>query len=142
MANEDLEISGANEFAEELEKMLQEQPKICEKALKSVGNKFRKRVRQVTKESTEKITGKLIRGYSLSKVSRNGFGDMDIDFYATSPHFHLVEHGHVQKDKKGKEIGVVPGRLMVHQVREEFKDTMPEELQKALDILLKKEGLL
>lgn len=144
MSDMDFTISGLSELTESLQKAVKAYPDKAEKTLKASGNKFKKRVCQITDEAEIKEhTGNLKKGYKVSKV--HGYGtDMEIDFHGetkTNPHFHLIENGHEQISKDGNHIGFVPGYHIVAQARTEYKNVLPKELDKMCKKILKESNL-
>lgn len=143
-------ITGLEELTEDLKKAVKIYPDKAMETLETTGKKFKNRVIKITNEATEKHTGNLAKGYKLDPV--NGFGvNMSVDFRATAPHFHLIENGHNQVSQKtrnghpieggGQVIGFVPGRLIVHQAREEYRVKMPQIMTDMLDEILRESDL-
>ncbi|EOS27623.1 hypothetical protein C806_00070 [Lachnospiraceae bacterium 3-1] len=145
-------IDGIEELREEFQTAIKKYPCIAEEALLAAGKKFRNAVKKETRSATFTGTGNLLKGYKLDPVE--GYGPyMHINFRATAPHFHLIENGHelvTHKTKNGKKlrnggqnIGFVPGRLIVAAVRADYNESkFPEEMEKALEKLLKESNLL
>lgn len=74
--------------------------------------------------------------YKLSKVEYDKDGSL-ISMTNTSPLFHLVENGHVVKNKKGgPELGFVPGKHMVETAMIELDQSMPVIVNAWLDKVL------
>ena len=148
----DVSITGIEELMEERQDAIKKYPDIAKEALEDAGKKFKNAVKKETRRATFTHTGNLLKGYKLDKVEGQG-SFMHINFRATAPHFHLIENGHElvsQKTKKGKRlknggqnIGFVPGRLIVAAVRADFSEgKFPEEMEKAMEKLLKESRLL
>ena len=148
--SEQFSISGLDELKADLEKAVKLYPDKSEESLKKAGKQFKNRVVKITHEATFKHTGKLTKGYKLDPVE--GFGvNMQINFRGTAPHFHLIENGHNQVSQKtrngktikggGKVIGFVPGRMIVHQAREEFREKLPEIMEEMLHKILRESDL-
>lgn len=145
-------ITGIGELMEEMQDAIKKYPDIAKEALEVSGKKFKNAVKKETRSATFTHTGNLQKGYKLDGVE--GYGPyMHINFRATAPHFHLIENGHElvsQRTKKGKKlksggqsIGFVPGRLIVAAVRADFSENrFPEEMEKAMEKLLKESHLL
>ena len=148
--NEQFSISGLDELRADLEKAVKLYPDKSEKMLKKAGKQFKNRVIKITHEATAHHTGNLAKGYKIDQVQ--GFGiNMQVNFRATAKHFHLIENGHemvvgrVKKGRKiikeGKVVGYVPGRLIVHQVREEYRTELPKIMEKMLEEILRESDL-
>lgn len=140
MAEIELTLEGIEELQESLASAIQRYPDLAEERLIETGKKFKKRVIQLTKESTTKKTGKLLKGYKLDKI-RGYRMNMEQDFRGTAPHFHLVEKGHELLNKKGEVIGWVPGKFMVKRTRDEFGKEMPKVMEQLLEDMIRECGL-
>lgn len=133
-------ITGLDELKEDLKKAVKLYPDKAEKTLKSTCNQFKKRVCQITDEAgIKEHTGNLKKGFKVGQVT--GYGsDMEIKFYGETkrnPHFHLIENGHNQITKDGKNVGFVPGYHIVAQARTEYKSELPKQLNKMCKKILK-----
>ena len=151
----DITITGLEELTEDLEKAIKLYPNKAKETLQSTGQEFRKRAKKITHEAVFEKTGNLVKGYKLEPVKEVGV-DMHVNFRATAPHFHLIENGHNQVKqytktlKNGDEIelkgggqviGFVPGRLIVHQAREEYRVKMPQIMDEMLEEILRESDL-
>jgi hypothetical protein len=126
------DLNGFSDLQENLQKAIKKYPDMGAERLENISKDFKKRVIQITKQSVDSHTGKLIRGFKLDKM--RGFGvNMEKDFRGTAPHFHLIENGHNQVTKDGRNVVWVPGRLIVKQARDEYADKMPQEMQKLIE---------
>jgi hypothetical protein len=126
------DLNGFSDLQENLQKAIKKYPDMGAERLENISKDFKKRVIQITKQSVDSHTGKLIRGFKLDKM--RGFGvNMEKDYRGTAPHFHLIENGHNQVTKDGRNVGWVPGRLIVKQARDEYADKMPQEMQKLIE---------
>lgn len=148
----DVSIDGIEELREEFQAAIKKYPDIAADALKYTGRRFKNDVIKETRSAVGQKTGNLIAGYRIAPIEVYG-PYMYINFHATAPHFHLIEKGHdivTQKNRNGKKIknggrvtGWVPGRLIVSKVRSDYNESkFPEEMEKALDKLLKESNLL
>ena len=138
-----VEITGSEELQKSLEEAIRRYPDLAEKRIRMAGLKFKRDVVKKTKDVTRTRKGKLLKGYKVSKVQ--GYGkDMHVDFMATAPHFHLVEHGHVQYSRNGKPrkpVGFTPGKHMVKQTVEGFGPEMEKRMTELRDDILRESGL-
>ncbi len=129
-------------------------PDMAQAALENTGKIFKRDMVKETYHAVEKRTGNLIKGYKLGRVEGFGSG-MRINFYAEgkkNPHFHLVEKGHklvTPKTRKGnvlrnggRNIGIVPGRLIVDKVKKDYDKKLVKEATEQLDCLLKEHRLV
>ena len=129
-------LSGLDELNSSLKKAIKAYPDLAEERLKKIGNKFKKEVKEKTDEEVKTRSGKLKKGYKLSKVYGYGI-NMQIDFMGTAPHFHLVENGHVKYNRKGEVIGFTPGKHVVDKAEKNFQDILPNELKKLVEDISK-----
>ena len=99
-------------------------------------------MRQETNISAEnkKSLGK-IRNYKVSQVQ--GLGAYQyVELSAKSPHFHLVEHGHVLKSHKKETIGFVPGKHVMENEIKKYQEQVPAMTEAMIETLLREEGLI
>lgn len=140
--NTGISCSGLEELERDLEKAVSLYENKAKETLQRNGKKFKNRVRKITATAVQQRTGNLSKGYRLSKVKGEGM-NMEIEFRATAPHFHLIENGHEltangRNGEKGTKVGkgFVAGRLIVNQAREEYRTILPQELQNMVNELL------
>ena len=146
----EIRLDGMEELRADLLRAVRAEPGMARTALEKAGKKFKSAVIKETYSAVEKKTGNLAKGYKLDPVE--GFGNgMHINFRATAPHFHLVENGHeqvTQKTRKGKKlrnggrnIGFVPGRLIVAKVRVEYGTKFPKDVAEQFNKMLEENNL-
>ncbi|WP_045904210.1 HK97 gp10 family phage protein [Clostridium botulinum] len=132
----EMSFEGLTALREDFEYIRNYLPYVEDELLEKSGKKLRKYCKDRTPIKDHK--GKHVKNsYKLSEVKRES--DVNyIEMANTSPHFHLVERGHRQVSKSGREIGFIPGIHMVERGSEEFDAQFPEEVEKMLDKMLKK----
>ena len=141
MATYGFEIDGLDELEKDLMKAQEEFPKEMRSELRKIANEFKRECIKKTPQAQHH------RGNPKSAL-RKKYGTRTIQnddetlalVFNSAPHFHLVEKGH-ELVKNGKTIGWVPGKHMMEQTRNEFAPKVPEKFEKALDNVLKKNGL-
>lgn len=152
------DLKGFEELKENLASAIKKYPDLAEERLEDTAKKFKNRVIKITRSAVDRKTGNLIKGYKLDKL--RGYGiNMEKNFKATAPHFHLIEHGHeiitpktkTVKTKRGKKKvnlknggqskGWVPGRLIVKQARDEYSEIMPKVMQELIEDITRECGL-
>lgn len=131
-----IEIHGLDEFKDAIEKVKKKYPDRAEAELRKLGNMLKKKAIQKTPESKSEHKYKLKKSYHLSQTKQVG-GTIYIEFWNSSPHFHLIERGHRIVDRNGKSHGFKPGVHMVEKSTEELNEEMPEELEAWLDDVYK-----
>jgi len=110
---EDFEIrfSGMDSLRTKLEEVRAKYPYKEEEILLKLGATLKTKAKEKTPTGASKKH--LKSQYKLSKVNYEKDG-ANITMTNTSPLFHLVEKGHVIKNKKGgSSLGFVPGKHMV-----------------------------
>lgn len=134
------DFSNMEEFKNQLADVAKEFPATCEKHLKKVGNKFKKIVKQKSPDSGSEHKGKLNKSWK-SEVKGYDGEDLQMDIWSTSPHFHLVDRGHVQKTPSGRVTGFVQGKHMLQATAQEVEaDVLPAEMEKLYKDIGKKLG--
>lgn len=145
-----ISLNGLEELRASMEQAVRIWPNKVEESIEESGKELKKEVIQETKSAVNRKTGNLIKGFKLDKMQNYGI-HMEQNFRGTAPHFHLIENGHEKvkqykrRGKKikdgGKNIGFVPGRLIVGKVRRTYKDKFYENMQKTCDEILKESKL-
>lgn len=132
----DYEITGLKELQAKFIAAENEYPYESEKKIKSIGNKFRRAVIEKTPDSGKANKRKLTKRY---KTEIKGYREyMQFNFWSTAPHFHLIERGHKNIAKDGREYGFTPGVHMVEKTVQEFEEIVPQEVEKFLNKVISK----
>lgn len=144
-----IEISGLDELSEDLRRVARKFPDKSGEELKKAAREVRKDVVAMVKndtdehivkgqESTRSLTRVL--NYEISPVQ--DFNERQfVNISAKSPHFHLLEHGHLLVSHKGRVIGFVPGYHFMDRARKECSKKLPERMEKMVNHLLESENL-
>ena len=136
----EFELSGLDELVNDLEKAIKIYPDFAEDSLKKMGTQLKKDVVKETKATVKKHTGKLIKGYKVSKVQ--GYGtNMFVEFSGTAPHFHLIENGHVKKSSSGQTLGFKEGYHIVSKTAAGYNDKMADALNVMVNKILRESDL-
>lgn len=128
----DFKIEGIEEFQNKLKLIERKAPDRILDKLDKEGNKLRRAVRK----NTPVRTGKLRKGYRLTKVEKIQ-GGYEKGLYSKVPYFHLVERGHRKVTPSGKEVGWSDGVFMVEKTVKEQEDPIMNDLKDWLDELFK-----
>ena len=140
MSDDGFDISGLDEYKTHITVMANEFPATAEKHLKKIGNKFKKIVKEKSPESGKDHKKKLKDSWK-SEVKGYTGAELSMDIWSTSPHFHLVDRGHVQKDKNGVAKGFVQGKHFLEATAQEVEsDVLPVEIEKLFNDISKKLG--
>jgi hypothetical protein len=140
MSDDGFSFEGLDEFKQQLTDASNQFPATCEKHLKKIGNKFKKIVKQKSPDSGKDHKNKLNKSWK-SEVRGYSGEDLQMDIWSTSPVFHLVDRGHIQKDKNGVVKGFVQGKHFLERTAQEVEsDVLPIEIEKLFNDISKKLG--
>lgn len=130
MSDDGLTFTNFEEFKADILKVANEFPLESEKRLKRIGSKFVKIVKEKSPDSGKATKRKLNKSWKTEVTGYKG-EDLALNIWSTSPHFHLVDRGHVQTDKKGNPKGFVQGKHFLAATAQEVEsDILPQELEK------------
>jgi hypothetical protein len=128
------------EYNQQIFEIADQYPATCEMHLKKIGNKFKAIVKKKSPDSGKDSKKKLNKSWK-SEVKGYTGTDLQVDIWSTSPHFHLVDRGHVQKTPNGKVTGFVQGKHFLEATAQEVEsEVVPQEIEKLFDDLEKKLG--
>jgi len=139
------------EYAGKLAKVTSKYPDLAEKELRKLANSFKKTAIEKTPEfektpdtnpgsGDDNAKHRLKKSYHISKTQQAG-DNLYIEFYSSSPHYHLVERGHYITDSSGIVLGWKPGVFMVENTGKELDAEAPAELEKWLNKMVKRYNL-
>ena len=115
-----------------------EMNKESRKFLQKEGNKLKKKTLSKAKSLTNKKTGNYYKGIKRGKVySYKSKENKSVRVYGGSSHSHLIEYGHRQMTKDGKEVGFVQGKHVFEKAKNEFKSEFNSDCEKFAEDLLK-----
>lgn len=120
MSETGFKIEGMDDFKRNLNEVLETYTDTSEKHLKRIGNKLKKTAKDRTPSSPYEHRKKLKKSWK-SKVE--GLEDLEYKLRNASPHYHLVERGHVQKTPGGRVTGFVQGRHFFDLAFKEFEQS-------------------
>ena len=140
----EFEYKEFNEFQEKLLKIAKEKfPRESKNFMGRAGNKLRSNVKKAYITRVRKKTGNLLKGISRGRPYLYQKDQFQVRVKNKAPHAHLIEHGHVMKDKdgtpikrNGKEI-FVEGKHIVGEVYRNFEPQFAEMTDEFVDDLLK-----
>lgn len=145
-----IEISGLDELSEDLRRIARKFPDRAGEELQKEAKELRKDVVAMVKNDTdehltkdgEKTKRSLTKASSYEISPVQGFNERQfVDISAKSPHFHLLENGHLLVSHKGRVIGFVPGYHFMDRARKECSKKLPERMEKMVNHLLESENL-
>lgn len=160
-----IEVEGLEELADAFDDLIKKYPDRAGDLLVKQAKELRKDVVKQVKndtdtEGTSKRSLAKTGSYAISQVK--GFGDQQyVEVSAKSPHFHLLENGHmkvvprkrtIKKDNGekvkiinsngGQVIGFVPGYHFMDVASRKRQLHIPEAVADTVNELLKEEGLI
>lgn len=131
-------MSSFDEFVQDINNVANEFPFEAEKQLVKITNKFKKIVREKSPDSGKATKRKLKKSWK-SEIKGASGQELQANIWSTSPHFHLVDRGHVLKDAHGNIKGFVQGKhFLAATVQEVERDVLPEEMEKFFKKIKKK----
>lgn len=144
--NADFYFENLDEFRAKLDGIAGAYTETTEKHLKRAGNKLRKLAAENTPVSGVERTsrkGKKVKPLHKSwkgKVTGLSTDEIQYELRNTSKVYHLVERGHVMKNRRGEVVGFVGGRHFFDRTLQAFEqsDALREELEKFMQEMKKK----
>lgn len=124
----------------EVLRLAKKYPKETKKFLQSQGNKLKARVKKKAKSKLKEKSGNYIKGFKRGKVYRYNQEEDTVRVYNNMPHAHLIEYGHIIKDKTGKEHGFKKGDRILEEARAEFQDEFVKNADGLIDEIIKNGG--
>jgi hypothetical protein len=140
--DEGIEFENMDEFLAKIANVADEYPGTAEKHLRRTGNKLKRELVEASPDSGHD-SKKKIKKMWRTKTSGLVGSELETQVYSKSPHFHLVDRGHVIKDKKGNTHGFVQGQHFLDKTVDKFQSSgeVEAELSKlAREIKRKMEG--
>lgn len=124
----------------EVLRLAKKYPKETKKFLQSQGNKLKARVKKKAKSKLKEKSGNYLKGFKRGKVYKYNQEEDTVRVYNNMPHAHLIEYGHVIKDKTGKEHGFKKGYRILEEARTEFQDEFVKNADGLMDEIIKNGG--
>lgn len=134
-----MEMEGLTEFQNDLLEVAQKKlPKESFKAMRKIGSKARTKVARKARTIVKKKTGNYQKGFKRGKAFKDSEGKYVVRVINSQPHAHLIEYGHQQVTKDGRNVGFVTGKHVLANGMAEFDNsgTFEKELLNWLDDLL------
>lgn len=113
-----------------------EMPRETKKFVRKEGQKLKTKTRKKARSKVKKRTGNYLKGIKNGKVYKySGNGGTSIRVYSGKPayHAHLIEYGHIIKNKSGEEVGFAPGYHVFQEAADEFQPEFYSDTQKFID---------
>lgn len=134
------DITELSEFETKLISLANEKmPKESKKFLRDEGTKLRKKTLSKAKQKVKKDAGNYFKSIKKGKVYiYKGNDALSIRVYSSAPHAHLIEKGHRQVTKDGKEVGLVSGKRIFEESQIQFASEYYSDVQRFIDDVLNK----
>lgn len=113
--------------------------KETKKFLKKEGIKLKNKTIFTAKNRVKKKTGNYLKGIKSGKVYEYK-GAYACRTYSIAPHAHLIEYGHIKKDREGREHGPQRGYYVFTTAAKDFEDEFYNDTEKFIDDVLMKNG--
>lgn len=141
-----LNFEGIEELQESFQELVKKYPDRAGEILQENAKKLRKEAAQDMREhkKSKKESKKSLTkpgSYGISPIKRFGENQY-IEIKAKSPHFHLVEHGHVLHPRGGRAAGFVQGKHMMENAVKRYEGNAVKKTKEMVDALLKEAGLI
>ena len=148
MADMKIDFIGLDEFAADIQKVINQYPDESNRFMRRQGTAFARDVR-------DKMPGHWNGGKRGPKRAKEWHRDIaedishhvsDVSIYCKAPHWHLLENGHnmvvgSRKKKTLRKVGFVHGFHYAEKTREEWKSKFPEVIRDFADQILKQHDL-
>lgn len=139
-------IVGLDDLEETFSRLAAQYPDRAGDMLRGEAFKFRNGVAKRVREQTDtEVIHKQSLGkgtsYKVSEI-KGTYQDQYVEISAKSPHFHLVENGHMMVTHTGDTVGFVPGYHFMDIQSKKEQEEMPEVVDRMITKMLKAEGLI
>ncbi|WP_081832587.1 HK97 gp10 family phage protein [Candidatus Arthromitus sp. SFB-mouse-NL] len=119
-----MELKGFDEFKDYLESL----NKGYSVNVKRFVGKIASKTSKIARDSTPVKTGRTRRSWKIKNLSSGSITSITV--YNTSPVSHLLEDGHVIKDKNGQVKGFKAGEHMLKSALKEVKEGLEDDFMK------------
>lgn len=124
----------------EVLKLAKKYHKETKKFLQKQGNKLKGVAKKIAKSKVKIKTGNYMRGFKRGRYYKYNGEDDCIRVYNYMPHAHLIEKGHIIKDRTGKEHGFKKGYFVLEQAHKDYYDEFVNSTEGFVDEVIKNGG--
>ena len=128
------------ELEKEVLKLAKKYPNETKKFLQKQGNKLKGVAKKIAKSKVKIKTGNYMKGFKRGKYYKWNGEDDCIRVYNYMPHAHLIEKGHIIKDRTGKEHGFKKGYFVLEQAHKDYYDEFVKSTEGFVDEVIKNGG--
>ncbi len=127
-------MSGLSDFSRDLLSVAQRQyPRESKKFLKVEGRKVIKNAKKIAKQKVKKGTGNYLKGFKVGRPYLFNGDALSVRAYNSSPHAHLIERGH-----KNKDGGFTVGQWVAQQAGDDFLQKFERDCETFVGDLIEK----
>ena len=128
------------ELEKEVLKLAKKYPNETKKFLQKQGNKLKGVAKKIAKSKVKIKTGNYMKGFKRGRYYKWNGEDDCIRVYNYMPHAHLIEKGHIIKDRTGKEHGFKKGYFVLEQAHKDYYDEFVKSTEGFVDEVIKNGG--
>lgn len=133
-------VDELEKLEKEVLRLAKKYPKETKKFLQKQGNKLKSVIKKIAKSKVKTKTGNYMRGFKRGKYYKYNTDEDCISVYNYMPHAHLIEKGHIIKDKAGKEHGFKKGYFVLEQGRRDYYDKFVKSTEDFVDEIINNGG--
>lgn len=141
----DFQIEGLEELERDLKKAIKKAPAQTEETLIQLAKEFKNSAK---KRANSELKPHEREGEQKKKAIKRKWGHKLVDdnvgatalVWNSARHFHLIENGH-NLVRGGRVVGFVPGKHIMENTRNEYKNIIPDRFEKMIDEILKESDL-
>ena len=120
-----------HEFIQHMDKVQETYPREAEKTLRRGARQMVGHLKEESPDSGKPHKRKIKDSWKMEMAGATAAG-LRANIRSTSPHYHLVERGHVQKTRTGKIVGYVQGRYFTEKIANRYADEIMEDMGERL----------
>ena len=124
----------------EVLRLAKKYPKEVKTFLQKQGNKLKAKAKKKAKSKIKSTTGNYLKKFKRGKVYKYNSEDDTVRVYNSAPHAHLIERGHIIKDRTGKEHGFKKGEFILEEAQKEFQEEFIKATDDFIDTVIKNGG--
>lgn len=123
-----LDVSEMTEYTQDLVREIKKFPKQARSFLRDEGKKLQKQAKKTARSKVKKKSGNYFKGFKVGKtIYEYGDADFNLLVYNSSPHAHLIEQGHRNRDGS-----FVAGKYPMRTASEQFEPEYAKDIENEL----------